>query len=230
MKSDLPKALHMLNGKYLVDHVIEAAREAGIDRQILIIGHQADMVRQALADRNVEFALQAEQLGTGHAVMMAEPALADFEGDLVVLCGDMPLVKPRTIKELVDKRHKLGASAVVLTAVLDDPSHYGRIVRDDEGFVTAIVEYRDADRKTREIKEVNTGAFSFDWQQLRSLLGRLKADNDQQEYYLTDSVALMVGDGKKVGAVIASDPKEGFGINSADELAMVEKLIKTGTE
>lgn len=230
MKSDLPKALHKLDGKYIVDHVIESARKAGIDRQILVIGHQADKVRKALADRGVEFAEQKEQLGTGHAVMIAEPMLERFNGDLVVLLGDMPLVKPETIEGLIRDRRELNATAVVLTAVLDDPGSYGRIVRDDEGFIKAIVEYRDADDKIREIKEVNTGAFCFDWKKLRSVLRRLTDKNDQKEYYLTDTVAIIVGDGNRVGARIVSDPSEGFGVNSIDQLDEMEKILKSGTD
>ncbi|MEE9553608.1 MAG: NTP transferase domain-containing protein [candidate division Zixibacteria bacterium] len=230
MKSDLPKALHKLDNRYIVDHVIESARIAGIDRQILIIGHQANMIREALTDRGVEFAEQKEQLGTGHAVMIAKPMLEQFDGDLVVLLGDMPLVKPETIDSLIRNRRQLGAAAVVLTAVLDDPGSYGRIVRDDEGFIKAIVEYRDADDKIREIKEVNTGAFCFDWKKLRPVLGRLTDNNDQKEYYLTDTIAIMVNDGDKIGAQIVSDPSEGFGINSFEQLAIVEKILKNGTD
>lgn len=229
MKSDLPKVLHKLNGKYIVEYVIEAARKAGLGRQILVIGHQAEMVKKAFAGRGVEFALQAEQLGTGHAVMMAEPLLDSFSGDLVVLCGDMPLVKPSTIKRLVDERHRLGAAAVVLTAVLDEPGSYGRIVRNENRLLTAIVEYRDADKEIRNIKEVNTGAYCFDWETLRPILSRLSDNNDQKEYYLTDTVSLLVGQGKSVGAIIAEDALEGFGINSLSELEMVENIIKNGT-
>jgi len=229
MKSDLPKAIHPLGDRYIVDHVIDAARKAGIDRQIVVIGHQAEEVSRALADRGVEFALQAEQRGTGHAVMMAESLLRTFDGDLVVLCGDMPLVKPETIKNLVERRSKLSAAAVVLTAVLDDPGSYGRIVRDADGFLKAIVEYRDADEETRKINEVNTGAYCFDWRELRNVLGKLSDNNDQKEYYLTDSIALLVADGKKVGAQVVSDPIEGFGINSVDELNEVGRILKSGT-
>ena len=229
MKSDLPKALHLLNGRFMIDHVIESARKAGINRQILVIGHQSEKVRNALADRGVEFAEQKEQLGTGHAVMMAEPLLAGFDGELVVLCGDMPLVKPETIANLVDKRRELGASAVVLTAILDDPGSYGRIVRGNDAYLKAIVEFRDADNSIREIKEVNTGAYCFDWKELQPLLGRLDDNNDQKEYYLTDSVALMVADGKRVGAMVVSDPSEGMGINSVEQLEQIEIILKSGT-
>ena len=229
MNSDLPKALHKLNGRYMIDYVIDSARKAGIHRQILVVGHQAEQVRQALADRKVEFVLQADQLGTGHAVMMAETLLAGFRGDLVVLCGDMPLVKPETIAKLLEKRSQINAAAVVLTAILDDPGSYGRIVRGRGGYVKAIVEYRDADESIKSIKEVNTGAYCFDWSELRPLLGRLEDNNDQKEYYLTDTVALMVGDGKRVGAATVSEPSEGMGINSIQQLRKIEKIMKNGT-
>ena len=229
MKSDLPKVLHKLDGRYVVDHVIDSARGAGIERHILVIGHQADKVEEALKDRGVEFVRQAEQLGTGHAIMTAEPLLAGFEGDLVVLCGDMPLVKPETIRGLIDERHRLNAAAVVLTAMLEDPSHYGRILRDNDGFLKAIVEYRDADDNIKKIKEINTATYCFDWKELKSILSRLDNNNDQGEYYLTDSIAILVNNGQKVGALVASDPAEGFGINSADELLAAEKILKNGT-
>jgi bifunctional UDP-N-acetylglucosamine pyrophosphorylase/glucosamine-1-phosphate N-acetyltransferase len=229
MKSDLPKVLHKLDGRYVVDHVIESARRAGIERHILVIGYQADKVEEALKDRGVEFVLQAKQSGTGHAVMRAEPLLAGFDGDLVVLCGDMPLVRPETIKSLIEERHRLNASAVVLTAILENPSRYGRIVRDEHGFLQAIIEYRDADNDIRKIKEVNTSTYCFDWKKLKPILGRLDDKNDQREYYLTDSIAILVNSGRKVEALVAADPAEGLGINSADELLAVEKLLKSGT-
>ena len=230
MKSDLPKVLHRLGGKYVVDHVIESARKAGIDRQIMVIGHEAELVRKAMADRNVLFTLQAKQLGTGHAVMMAREHLEGFSGDLVVLCGDMPLVKSETINKLINERRRLDAAAVVLTVVLDAPGKYGRIVRDENGLLKAIIEYRDADNKTRKIKEVNTGTYCFDWPKLEKILNKISDDNDQKEYYLTDSISILAGQGETVGALTASDSNEGFGINSVDELAMVERLIKNGTK
>jgi bifunctional UDP-N-acetylglucosamine pyrophosphorylase / glucosamine-1-phosphate N-acetyltransferase len=229
MKSNLPKVLHKLNGRFIVQYVMDSARKAGLDRQILVIGHQAELVKESLVGCDIEFALQAEQRGTGHAVMIAEPFLDGFSGDLVVLCGDMPLVKAETIEKLVSERHRLDAAAVVLTVVLDDPKQYGRIVRDENGLLRAIVEYRDADNKTKEIKEVNTGAYCFDWKELKPVLGNLSDKNDQNEYYLTDSIAILVGQGKRVGAIIADNPLEGLGINSIAELEMVENLIKSGT-
>lgn len=229
MKSDLPKVLHKLDGRYVIDHVIDSVREAGIERQILVIGHRADKVEEALRDRGVEFFLQAEQLGTGHAVMMAEPLLAGFDGDLVVLCGDMPLVRPETIRGLLRERQRLNAAAVVLTAILEDPCQYGRIVRDEDGLLKAIVEFGDADDNIRKIKEVNTATYCFDWKELKSILGRLDDKNHQGEYYLTDSIAVLVSNGRNVGALAVTDPAEGLGINSADELLAMEKLLKSGT-
>lgn len=228
-RSDLPKILQKLDGRYVVDYVIDSARQAGIERQILVIGHQAEKVRKALEDREVEFVEQVPQLGTGHAVMVAEPVLAGFEGDLVVLCGDMPLVGPKTVRRLVEERQRLDAAAVVLTAILNDPAQYGRVLRDEKGLLKAIVEYRDADDNTRAIREVNTATYCFRWLELRPILARLKDENDQKEFYLTDSVGILVGDGQRVGAVVADDPREGLGVNSPDELRRVEKFIKNGT-
>jgi len=229
MKSDVPKVLHKVSGKYLINYVIDHTREAGIEKQIIVIGHQAELVKEALKKNNARFALQEEQLGTGHAVMMAEHHLEDFDGDIIVLCGDMPLIRPGTIKKLIDERDGLNASAVVLSVVLDDPDKYGRIVRDENGLLKAITEFRDADDKIKAIKEVNTGAYCFDWKTLKSKLNQLSDNNDQKEYYLTDIISILVADGQKVGVIIADDSNEGFGINSTDELSRVEELIKSGT-
>jgi bifunctional UDP-N-acetylglucosamine pyrophosphorylase/glucosamine-1-phosphate N-acetyltransferase len=230
MKSELPKVLHKLADKYIVDHVIESARLAGIERQILVIGHKAEQVMEALKDRNIEFVLQENQLGTGHAVMMSEQNLKNFDGNLVILCGDMPLIKPETIKGLIETKEKLSASAVVLSVELDDPKAYGRIVRDKNGHLKAIVEYRDADEETRLIKEVNTATYCFDWKDLKSTLGKIDDQNDQREFYLTDSIEILVKSGKTVGAIIAEDSYEGFGINSVDELGEVEEMLNSGTK
>jgi bifunctional UDP-N-acetylglucosamine pyrophosphorylase/glucosamine-1-phosphate N-acetyltransferase len=229
MKSDIPKVLHKVHNKYLVNYVINNTRKAGIEKQIIVIGHQAEMVKEALKENDVQFALQEEQLGTGHAVMMAEHLLENFDGDIIVLCGDMPLIRPSTIKKLIGEKNSLNAVAVVLSVVLDDPGKYGRIVRDENNLLKAITEYRDADDKIKAIKEVNTGAYCFDWKILKSKLNQLSDDNDQKEYYLTDIIGILVADGQKVGAIIADDSNEGFGINSTDELSMVEELIKSGT-
>ena len=226
MKSDLPKVLHKLDGKYLVDYVIDNARIAGVGRIVLIIGHKHEMVREYLADRDVQFAVQQPQLGTGHAVQIATPMLEDFTGDLLVLCGDMPLITPETMRRLIKMRRETDSAATVLTVRLDDPGSYGRIVRDKQGFLEAIVEYRDADDSIRQINEVNTGAYCFDYLKLRTVLDLLKADNTQEEYYLTDTIALFKQKGLRVSALISDNPNEGLGINSQAELALMETLLK----
>ncbi|MCD6161722.1 MAG: NTP transferase domain-containing protein [candidate division Zixibacteria bacterium] len=226
MKSDLPKILHKLGDKYLVDYVIENVRQAGVEKIILVIGHKYELVQTKLADRGVEFAIQQPQLGTGHAVQIAMPALGDFNGDLLALCGDMPLISSSTIAGLLEKRRKTGSAATVLTARLDKPGSYGRIVRNRDGFLKAIIEYRDADDNIRQIDEVNTGAYCFDNRELKPVLKQLKSENAQSEYYLTDTIALFRERGLKVSALISDNPDEGLGINSKEELILMETKIK----
>lgn len=226
MKSDLPKILHKLGDKYLVDYVIENVRQAGVEKIILVIGHKYELVQEKLADRGVEFAIQQPQMGTGHAVQIAMPVLGSFDGDLLVLCGDMPLISTSTIAGLLEIRQKTESAAAVLTVRLDDPGSYGRIVRNQDGYLEAIVEYRDADENIRQIDEVNTGAYCFSNRELKPVLKQLKSENAQSEYYLTDTVALFRERGLKVSALISDNPNEGLGVNSKKELTMMESLIK----
>ena len=226
MKSDLPKVLHKVAGKCLVEHVLESVVRAGIENIVLVVGHKYELVQKQLAGRGLKFAIQQPQLGTGHAVQMALPMLGDFTGDLLILNGDMPLVTSKTIDDLVATRCRTGSAATVLTAILEDPASYGRIVRDREGFLEAIVEFRDADDRIKSIKEVNTGAFCFDFNELVPCLKRLKTDNVQAEYYITDVISLMREQGLKVSALISDDPKQGLGVNSLAELAGMELLFR----
>jgi len=226
MKSDLPKILHKLNGKYLVDYVIDNTHKAGVNKIVLVIGHKYQMVEEALADRNVKFAVQEPQLGTGHAVQIAIPSLGDFAGDLLVLCGDMPLITTQTISKLLETRRSTDSVAAVLTVKLENPGSYGRIIRNKDGFLESIVEYKDASERVKSINEVNTGAYCFDYKKLVEVLNLLKADNAQAEYYLTDTIALFRQKGLKVSALISDNPNEGLGINSQEELAEIELLLK----
>jgi len=226
MNSDLPKVLHRVAGRCLVEYVIESVTQAGIDNIVLVVGHKYELVQKQLNGRGLKFAVQQPQLGTGHAVQMALPILGDFAGDLLVLNGDMPLVTANTIAGLAAKRRQSGSAATVLTAILDHPASYGRIVRDQQGFLEAIVEYRDADDVTKSIKEINTGAFCFDFKELVPCLRRLKADNVQAEYYITDIISLMREQGLKVSALVSDDPKQGLGVNSLAELAEMELIIR----
>ncbi|MCP4581024.1 MAG: NTP transferase domain-containing protein [candidate division Zixibacteria bacterium] len=226
MKSDLPKVLHKLDGRYLVDHVIENVRKAGVENIVLVVGHKHELVKEKLADRGIKFVIQEPQLGTGHAVQIAMPAIEGFVGDLLVLCGDMPFITPATMTGLINKRRETGSAATALTVRLDDPGSYGRIVRDKDGFLKAIVEYKDADEKIRLIDEVNTAAYCFDFSKLVPVLKLLKAENAQAEYYLTDTIALFRTDNLKVSALISDNPNEGMGVNSQDELNLMESIIK----
>jgi UDP-N-acetylglucosamine diphosphorylase/glucosamine-1-phosphate N-acetyltransferase len=226
MKSELPKVLHKLDGRFMVDYVIDNARTAGVNEIVLVVGHKHEMVEEQLADRKVKFALQIPQKGTGHAVQMAIPYLGNFDGDLLVLCGDMPLVSVATIENLIEARHDSKAAAVVLTVKLNDPGSYGRIIRDNQGYLDSIVEFKDASDPIKQIKEVNTGAYCFDYQMLLGVLDCLDSQNAQAEYYLTDTIKLLKGKGLKVAALVSDDPNEGFGINSIDQLSYVESIIR----
>jgi bifunctional UDP-N-acetylglucosamine pyrophosphorylase/glucosamine-1-phosphate N-acetyltransferase len=225
MKSDLAKVLHPVLGLPMVAYVIRAVREAGSRRIIVVVGHQRDRVREALADQEVEFAVQAEQLGTAHALAQTEEMLAGEHGDLLVLAGDTPLLTGRTLRRLVDRHHRTGAAATVLTATFEDPGGYGRIVRTPEGLLDAIVEDRDAAGSEKEIREINTGAYCFQTPLIFEILQHVDTANRQSEYYLTDAIALLRSRGMVVGAVMAEDWQEMLGINSAAQLAKVEQMM-----
>lgn len=225
MKSDLPKVLHQLGGKPMVEHVIDSAREAGADRIVLVVGHRWGQTQSYLNHLKVEFVVQREQLGTGHAVMQTKELLSGFEGDLLILCGDVPLLRADTLKNLLEEHRRRKAAATVLTAILEDPSGYGRIIRDEEGMVLGIVEDKDASADQRKVGEINTGTFCFDNISLFSVLERVKCDNEQGEYYLTDTVKLLLDQRLSVWAVTASDPSETLGINSLEELNRAEEIF-----
>jgi len=225
MKSDLAKVLHPVHGLPMVVYVIRAVRRAGSERIILVIGHQRDRVRAALEDQEVEFAVQAEQLGTAHALAQTEEMLAGEHGDLLVLAGDTPLLTGRTLRLLVDRHRRTGAAATVLTAVLEDPAGYGRIVRTPDGLLDAIVEDRDASRSEKGIREINTGAYCFQTPLVFEVLKEIDTGNTQEEYYLTDAIAVLRSRGMDVGAMVAEDWREMLGINSADQLAEAEAIM-----
>jgi bifunctional UDP-N-acetylglucosamine pyrophosphorylase/glucosamine-1-phosphate N-acetyltransferase len=223
MKSDLPKVLHELAGRPLVDHVLAAVRAAGIERTVVVIGHRAAHVRAACAGDDLVFVIQEPQLGTGHAVMTAAPALRDG-GYTVVLAGDVPLLRPETLRDLVAVTVAERVAATVLTCVVPDAGAYGRIVKDAGGRLRRIVEARDATAEELAIGEFNTGVFCFRTDLLRQALDRLTTDNDQQEYYLTDTVADLVARDETVATMPAPDVDEVVGINTVAELAAAEEI------
>jgi bifunctional UDP-N-acetylglucosamine pyrophosphorylase/glucosamine-1-phosphate N-acetyltransferase len=225
MKSDRPKVLHEIDGRPLLAHVLDTGRSAGIDRTVVVVGHQADRVREACAAPDLEFVLQEPQLGTGHAVQMAEPALRDG-GWTVILAGDVPLLRASTLIRLVDETVAQDATASVLTCVVADAGAYGRMVKDDAGNLVKIVEARDATPEELAIGEYNSGVYCFRTDRLRAALDSLTADNDQGEYYLTDTVGWLVAAGDAVKTVVTDDTDEVVGINTVAELAAAERLYR----
>ncbi len=226
MRSDLAKVLHPVLGRPMVDHVIDAVRAAGISRIIVVVGHQADAVRRALAGRSVEFVLQSEQLGTGHAVLQARPLLAGHTGTTLVLCGDTPLLRPQTLLELLATHRATLASATVLSAVLPDPTGYGRVLRGPQGEVRGIVEHKDASPEERRVAEINSGLLAFSTPDLFAALDRVRADNAQGEYYLTDTLGILLALGRRVSAQPAADVREVLGVNTSEQLEDVAAIMQ----
>jgi len=219
MKSDLPKVLQPLAKRPLLAHVLDTARALGPDAVHIVYGHGGEQVRAAFPDPALGWALQAEQLGTGHALMQAMPAIPD-EHRVLVLYGDVPLLGATTLIDLLART--AADSLALLSVVLDDPSGYGRVLRDNAGTVFRIVEHKDANRKEQAVREANTGVMAASASALRRWLGRLSNDNAQREYYLTDVVTLAVKDGVKVEAVAAPSPNEVLGVNDRLQLATLE--------
>ena len=222
MRSELPKVLHPLAGRPLLAHVLDAARTLAPRRIFVVHGHGAERVRAAFPDAGVDWVLQAKQLGTGHAVLQALPQVAS-DADVLVLYGDVPLVRPATLKRLLEGAR---GSVGIVVAELADPSGYGRIVRDGAQRVARIVEQKDATASELAIREVNAGFFCLSARRLAPWLSKIGNDNAQNEYYLTDLVALAVADAVPVLAVKVEDPWEVAGVNSMQELAVLERVCQ----
>jgi len=225
MKSDLAKVLHVLNGRPLLYYSLAAAESAGAEKIVVIIGHQADKIRDDFSGSGCIFVEQKPQLGTGHAVLQAKDVLADYKGLTVILCGDVPLLKAATIKSLVDNHLATGAAITVLTTVPPDAKRYGRIIKDTDGNIAKIVEERDATTAEKLIGEINTGIYCADTPLLFEALGKVTNNNDQKEYYLTDIVGIACREGRIVKSLIASDYIEVMGINTVEELSCAEKYL-----
>lgn len=225
MQSDVPKVLHVLKGQPLLRHVIDLTNELGIDKKIMIVGYGRDQVLEYAEQFTVDFAVQEPQLGTGHAVMQAEAALKDFEGDVLVLYGDVPLLRAATIKNMLDLHAQLEASATILTAIFEDPTGYGRIIRNSQGDILGIVEQKDATEEQRHVKEINSGIIVFDSKDLFTALKSITNSNSQGEYYLTDVIDILVSNGKKVKGMVLPNPNEIAGVNSPEQLAEAERLL-----
>lgn len=228
MKSELPKILHPVCGKPMIEHVLDAVRAAGVQRIVVIVGHKAEEVQAALAGQpGVEFALQAEQKGTGHAVMMAANALADHQGPVLVLAGDTPLLRSESLKGLLDEQSTHAAACVVGTAVTENNAGLGRIVRDENGNFLRIVEHKDATPEELAIQEINTGCFAFHGPALFAALRELRPENQQAEYYLTDCAEILRQAGHTVIAAQRLDMQEAMGVNTQEQLAEVASVMQS---
>ncbi|MCP4835598.1 MAG: NTP transferase domain-containing protein [Phycisphaera sp.] len=232
MQSDLPKVMHEVAGRPMVHWVVDACREAGAARIVVVVGHRAELVRESLADRSdVEFVDQHEQLGTGHAVDQARNALSNSPGhDLLVLCGDGPLIRSETLDVLLARHRDSKAAATLATAIIDDPSGYGRIVRDGEGDFARIVEQKDADETELAIREVNPSYYCFQTGPLFDRLARTSNDNANGEYYVTDVFGITREDGDRVAVVDAVPAEDILSINNPDQLAEVDSILRSRLE
>lgn len=225
MKSDLPKVLHCVGGVPMVEQVLRAVKSAGTERQVIVVGFGGDSVKAYVGGR-ADIVVQEQQLGTGHAVMQAEPLLAGMSGTLLVTCGDTPLVTEETFRRLIACHEQTKAAATILTAVMPDPTGYGRVIRDEKGQVVKIVEQKDASPDERAVCEVNAGIYCFDMSLLWPALHDVTNDNAQGEYYLTDIIGMFVNAGHVVSAFAAPDYKETIGVNSRLQLAEAEAVLR----
>ncbi len=225
MVSDTPKVLHTLLGKPMLEYVLDAAQQAGVSRQVAVIGNGAEQVRQFFGQR-CAYALQEPQLGTGHAVMQALPCLAPEITSLLVLCGDTPLLTGQTLSALKQYFADSKAACTIMTTKLEHPGAYGRIIRDGNEEVSKIVEAKDAAPQELQINEINSGVYCFDRKALEQVIGSLQANNNQGEYYLTDAVAAIKALGHTVNAFLCSDPLEISGVNDRVQLAQAAKVLR----
>lgn len=224
MKSELPKVLHKISGIAMVEHVIRAVKECQVDSIVTIIGNGSELVQEVLKDQT-QFALQDQQLGTGHAVQQAEKLLAACEGHTIVVCGDTPLLTSASLEKLFEHHRETGAKATLLTAIAEDPTGYGRVIRQAGGDVQAVVEQKDANQEELAIQEVNTGTYIFDNQALFQALHKVDNNNAQGEFYLTDVVGILNQAGHKISAYSLDNIEEAIGVNDRLALAKAQKLM-----
>lgn len=225
MKSAMPKVLHKVAGVSMIEHILDLCDDLNLGTPITVIGHGADQMREALKNRNVKFALQEQQMGTGHAVMVAQEQLTE-QGNTLILYGDVPLLKRETVAAFIAQHDAEGNAATVMTTRMADPTGYGRIMRDDAGKVLQIVEQRDASEEQRQIREINTGIMCFNTRYLKNTLSNLTNENDQKEYYLTDAIELLEKSKLPVGAYVVEDHREVMGINSRVQLQDAEQIYR----
>ena len=228
MKSNTPKVLHTIYDKTLLEYVVDAVNKTDfVDENFIIVGHQAERVEEYITKvcPNAKCVLQSPQLGTGHAVSMVLPYLEEFEGDVIILCGDTPLITDETLKDFINTHKQQGSDLTVMSAIFDNPTNYGRIIRNQDGTLNSIVEEKDADTEQKLVKEVNAGIYCLNWKEIKPAFGELKTNNAQGEYYLTDIIKWANAKRLKVNAYTLSNNDEIFGINSKAHLAEATKLL-----
>jgi bifunctional UDP-N-acetylglucosamine pyrophosphorylase/glucosamine-1-phosphate N-acetyltransferase/UDP-N-acetylglucosamine pyrophosphorylase len=231
MKSELPKVLYPVGGRPMIEYVLDALGQAGIEKMIVVVGYRSDLVRETLSHRqNLTFVEQTEQLGTGHAVMVCRDELKQHTGATMVVAGDCPMIQVESIRKLFasygEPEVMPPVSCILGTALKDDPAGLGRIVRDADGEFVGIVEEKDAAPEQKKIMEVNMSYYVFHTPDLLEALNHLKTDNAQKEYYITDTPAVLKSQGKKVVALPVLKPIESLGINTVEEAKIVEKAIE----
>lgn len=226
MNSNKSKLVHKIYDRELVRRVVDLAENIGSDEIVAVVGHLKDQVQAVLGDE-VRYAYQEELLGTGHAVMQAKPFLEGKKGKVVILYGDVPIIRPETLKNLISKSIKNKEYATLLTAIYENPTGYGRIIRDEGGNIKGIVEEKDADPlQKKHIKEINSGIYCFDIEELLRAIDKIKPDNAQGEYYLTDVIKIMNDEGLKTGAVIVEDNTEILGVNDRSQLELLTRVLR----
>ncbi|WP_230488015.1 MULTISPECIES: bifunctional UDP-N-acetylglucosamine diphosphorylase/glucosamine-1-phosphate N-acetyltransferase GlmU [Bacillus] len=225
MKSKLYKVLHPVCGKPMVEHVVDEALKLSLSKLVTIVGHGAEDVKKQLGDKS-EYALQAEQLGTAHAVKQAQPFLADEKGVTIVICGDTPLLTAETMEQMLKEHTQREAKATILTAVAEDPTGYGRIIRSENGAVQKIVEHKDASEEERLVTEINTGTYCFDNEALFRAIDQVSNDNAQGEYYLPDVIEILKNEGETVAAYQTGNFQETLGVNDRVALSQAEQFMK----
>jgi bifunctional UDP-N-acetylglucosamine pyrophosphorylase / glucosamine-1-phosphate N-acetyltransferase len=225
MKSDLPKVLHPVCGRPMVLYVLDLVNALKCKNYVVVLGYKAGDVKQVLAPRT-KTAIQKRVIGTADAVKQALPQLRGFKGTVIVLYGDTPLLKKETIESLVKRHHESKAAATILTAIMEDPSGYGRILRDEYAGISGIMEDKDCDAFQKEIKEINTGIICFDKRQLEASLKKVRPNNRKKEYYLTDCIKILRTQGALIEGVVVKDAHEALGVNSRVELAQANATVR----
>ncbi|GAA0771992.1 bifunctional UDP-N-acetylglucosamine diphosphorylase/glucosamine-1-phosphate N-acetyltransferase GlmU [Clostridium subterminale] len=226
MKSNTPKVLHRVCGKEMINHVIDNIRKSGVEEVSVVIGKGADKVRKGTESRNIFYSVQEEQLGTGHAVMCAEEFLKGKKGSVAIFVGDGPLITEETVTKLTKYHEEQKCSATILTSIMSNPLKYGRIIRNTQGEVEKIVEFKDCNEEEVKVNEINSGMYCFDIDTLLNTLGKLNNNNNQGEYYLTDVIEILKSEDKKVGA-IAVDVEEITAVNSKEELSVANDIMRS---